>query len=444
MRELNNKASNKLFLILTFLAAIVLITGCSNTGSYASQKYYTGYNSLEMSFMTDSPPTTFYYDGTAVVGSQLNTIPINVQIQNLGSSDSYGAIFVHGFDPNIVSVQATGGSGNGISTGNGYNYGSGSQSTFSGWMSGQNYAFNIGGVPIGDTTLNFGMMSVNGQQAISFSTFGGSIHNRADLFNSLGYTVGASAHGSGYVGISSSVVGSRVGAILNPITKSMFGLYGWTNTIQNIELEGRNQENPSGEMNVLSFPATIISLPPSLEEFRQRIMITSCFDYATHASAMVCIDPEPYSNVRKACTPNTVSLSGGQGAPVSVTSIEQRPGRGRTTFTINVKHTKKNTDDILYNYYSLYKCDPASGQIVKTTDKNIVEVGYVYLSDMDITMSCLPDQRIRLDESGNGQIVCSVQFPPGASTSAYESPMEIELWYGYSKTIYRDVIVHKQ
>ena len=190
-------------------------------------------------------------------------------------------------------------------------------------------------------------------------------------------------------------------------------------------------------------PATIINLPSSLEEFRQRVMITSCFDYATHASQMVCIDPEPYSNVRKSCIPTTVSLGGGQGAPVAVTTIEQRPGKGRTTFVINIHHNKKSTYDELYDYFSLYKCDPASGAMVKTTDKNVVYVGYVYLSDIDITMSCIPDQTIRLDESGNGQITCSIVFPPGMASSAYQAPLEVELWYGYSKTIFKDIIVRR-
>jgi len=428
MRELKG-LNNKLFLMIILAVAAITITGCSGAGTNVSPKYYTGYDSVEMSFMSDSPPTTFYYDGEAAAGSQVNTIPINVQVQNKGSSDSYGAIFVHGFDPNIVSVQTSSGS---TSNGLGYNYGTGGQSVFGGWMSGQNYAFNIGGIPIGDSTLNFGMADINGRQMISFSTLGGggTVRSRSELFSSLGYT-------------SANIAEARVGGILVPITKSMYGIYGWTNTIQSIELEGRNQNNPAGEMDVLDFPATIMTLPPSLEQFQQRIMITSCFSYATHASTMVCIDPEPYSNVRKACTPLTVGLSGGQGAPVAVTSIEQRPGRGRTTFTINVKLSKTGTDDILYDYYQLYKCNPASGAIVKTNDKNVIDVGYVHLSNQDITMSCLPDQRIRLDESGNGQIVCSIDLPANMPSSAYEAPMEIELWYGYSKTIYRDVYIRK-
>jgi hypothetical protein len=222
----------------------------------------------------------------------------------------------------------------------------------------------------------------------------------------------------------------------------MFSSIGWSGGwLKVFDMEGRNPDNPNGDVEVIEFPATITYLPPSSEQFIQRIMVTSCFDYATHASAMVCVDPQPYSNVLKACKPLTVSAGSGQGAPVAITTIEQKPSRGKTVFTINVHHTKKEMYDDLYDYFSLYKCDPASGEMVKATDKNIVYVGYVFLSNEDITMNCIPDQIIRLDESGNGQIMCTAAIPEGVS--AYQAPLEIELWYGYSKSIYRDVIIKR-
>jgi hypothetical protein len=312
---------------------------------------------------------------------------------------------------------------------------------FSGYFGGtQNFQINVAGIDLGGALLNLGVANVGGRSIVSFSTFG--FTDRGAMFQALGFGTSEGRY-NGYVGINPGISQYGTGAALNMITAGMFSTFGWNEWLKKFELEGRSSNSPAGDMEVIEFPATILSLPPSLEEFRQRVMVTSCFDYATHASEMVCIDPEPYSNVKKACKPTTVSLAGGQGAPVSITTIEQRPGRGRTTFVINVHHTKKNTYDELYDYFSLYKCDPASGEIVKVTDKNIVYIGYVYLSDIDITMTCIPDQVIRLDQSGNGQITCSLEFPEGMATSAYQAPMEIELWYGYSKTIYKDIIVRR-
>jgi len=428
------KLKNKLVMIIALMSVLFLITGCGSTTSNAQKKYYTGYDSVQMRFLSDSPPSTFYYDSEAQ-DIEVNTIPIFVELYNKGSSDTYGALFIHGFDPNIVAIQ-------------GYTPGypgysgpmQGSGGTFNGWFGdNNNYAISALGIPIGNTVISLGLQAVNGQTGISFSSFG----TRASLFNSLGFSSNAGTMIGTYPTINTGVVQSNIGAVINPITRGMFNQFGWTGWIKAFGLEGRNPNNPSGGMNVIEFPATILTLPPSLEEFRQRVMVTSCFDYATHASTMVCIDPEPYSNVKKACTPATVSAGSGQGAPVAVTNIEQRPGRGRTTFIINVKHTKKGTYDELYDYFSLYKCDPASGATVKTNDKNIVYVGYVYLSQYDITMTCIPNQIIRLDDSGNGQITCSVQFPEGMASSAYQAPLEVELWYGYSKTIYKDMIIRR-
>ena len=429
VRELKGR----IFLITTLIALVILISGCSQYGAQANQKYYTGYNSVEMGFQSDSPPSVFYYDSQAA-DATVNTIPINVQIQNLGSSDSYGALFIHGFDPNIVAIQ---GYTNGFP---GYNGPVRGLTSFGGWFSGSNGGLSIGGLDIGGgRTLNLGYQTVNGNKMISFSSFGA---DRSSLFNAMGLTV--TRRNDGLVGVSAGVLQGHVGSALTSITRGMFNAFGWSGGwLKVFNMQGRNPDNPSGDMDVVEFPATILTLPPSLEQFTQRVMVTSCFDYATHASTMVCIDPEPYSNVQKSCRPQTVSLGSGQGAPVSVTTIEQAASRGRTTFTINIHNNKKDAYDELYDYFSLYKCDPSSGQTVKVNDKNIVYVGYVYLSDYDITMNCIPNQVIRLDDSGNGQITCSVSLPPGASTSAYQAPMEIELWYGYSKTIYKDIIIKK-
>jgi hypothetical protein len=441
VRELRNKT----FLMLTIIVMLVLISGCDSTtnSTNANRKYYTGYGSVEMSFLQDSPPLIFYYDSQAS-DYESNTIPIFVQLYNRGSSDTFGALFVHGFDPNIISVD--GYSPNYPNSAYG-NSGLWSSTMFTGWFSSAN-AFSVSGlnIPIGNSLVNIGFTQLGDRRIISFSSF--NVASRSALFNQMRFATATTPY-SGYTGISTGVVQANIGAALNPITEGMFSAYGWNyGWLKKFALEGRNRNNPGGGTEVIEFPATILTLPPSLEEFRQRIMITSCFDYATHASTMVCLDPEPYSNVKKACRPVTVAVGGGQGAPVAITTVEQRPGRGRTTFIINVNLGKRGTYDELYDYWSLYKCNPASGQIVKTTDKNVVYIGYVYLSNFDITMSCIPDQMIRLDDAGRGQITCSIVFPAGVdgrplTTSAYEAPLEIELWYGYSKTIYKDMIIRR-
>jgi hypothetical protein len=436
LNKMVRELKNKLFLAITLMSVLVLITGCgSNTN--VSKKYYTGYDSIEMKFLEDSPPAIFYYDSEADFASQVNTIPINVEMYNKGSSDSYGALFVSGFDPNLVAVQGYTNNYPGYTSAGQYR----PSTQFSGYFDdSNNFLINAFQIPTDNGYIDLGISSVNGRTALSFASLG---KDRTELFNRLSFDMASSRY-AGYSAISTGVMNARIGAALNPITRGMFNSYGWGDWLKKFELEGRNNNNPSGGMTVVPFPTTLLDLPASLEEFTQPIQITSCFDYATHATAMVCIDPEPNSNVAKICRANTVSLASGQGAPVAITSVEQRPAKGRTTFVINV-HLNKKTGDLLYDYFSLYKCDPAAGGIVKSTDLNVVYIGYVYLSgNMDITMNCLPDQIIRLDQSGNGQITCSVDFlKEMAPTGAYKAPLEIELWYGYSKTIFRNVLIKR-
>ena len=164
---------------------------------------------------------------------------------------------------------------------------------------------------------------------------------------------------------------------------------------------------------------------------------------------MVCIDPAPNSNVKKACKPMTVSMSGGQGAPVSVVKIDQKSSNKKTVFTITIKHTKKNTMDEIYDLYSLDKCNPnfGIGNIVKTTDKNVVYVNSIILSKMDITQYCSPNSgnmgKIMLDDAGNGYITCIAPLDFANQPGAYTAPLEIELWYGYSKSIYKTVNIKR-
>ncbi len=190
------------------------------------------------------------------------------------------------------------------------------------------------------------------------------------------------------------------------------------------------------------YPTLVYNLPASQEEFVQRFWATSCFSYATHATAMVCIDPTPQTQNTNECRVANVGLSGGQGAPVAITSVEEKASPTKVSFTINIHHNKQNTYDELYDYHSLYKCNPSNLEYAKSTDKNVVYVGYIKLSNSDITAGCTPSNRIRLDESGNGFITCIATLD-GAAKNSYTTQLEMELWYGYSKSIYKDVRIKR-
>ncbi len=404
--------ANKRWVIVLVILSVLAVSGCSigpNSGSSYTKKYYQGYDSLDIRFLDESPPTRFYYDSESFD----NEIPIVVEVKNKGASNAYGAIFIHGYDPNIVEVAGGGlpGSSN-ISWNPGSNGGG---------------TLNIGGIYIGLSgggsfgTGNIGWISPNGNY------YGGSV------FTQNGNFVGLNVN----INMNSNAIGTR---LADPAFAAMQSAYGWNAPIV---LEGDTPETPGGGMEVYEFPSYIYYLPESLEQFRQPIMVTACYTYVTRSTAMVCIDPKPNSNSKKACIARDVSLSGGQGAPVAVTRVEQQSSSGKVVFTITVKHNKKNTLDELFDVTQLfYKCNPHAGAIVKPSDKNVVDILYVELSGVDITATCSGGGKIRLDQSGNGQFTCT-GYMNQVSDSAYEAPLLVELGYGYGKNIYKEVTIKK-
>jgi hypothetical protein len=399
----------KFWLAGVFLVLILFVTACSvgpNRGTLYQEKYYKGYESLDIEFGDSAPPYIFYYDTV----SWDNEMPIIVTVRNKGASAAQGAIFIHGFDPHFVQI-----AGGGTPTGTW----SGDQFTVGGWYSGIS---GIGGVSGG-----WAFPTGTGTTGV----YGSGVFTPNGLANWV-INIDINGGGIGYGGLAD-------------FTMNLFASNTGWNSI--IALPGDTEYNPGGGLEVYEFPAFIYGLPPSLEEFRQPIMVTACYSYATRATAMMCIDPYPNSNTKKACYPRSVSMSGGQGAPVSITSVEQQSSNRKTVFTINVQHNRQNSLDDVFYYESLWKCNPESGALVKPTDKNIIYIGRIGLSGYNNInnpnmISCSPDYKVRLDAGGRGQITCTA-FLDSLAQSAYQAPLSIELWYGYSKNIYKEVIIKK-
>ncbi len=400
---------NKRWAFVLMIIAVLVISGCGvgpNRGTSYQKKYYQGYDSLDIKFLDESPPTRFYYDSEGID----NEIPVVVEVRNKGASDAYGAIYIHGYDPKIVEVAGGGIPGQGNIN---WNPGSG--------------VLNIGGIYIGLPgggnygQGNIGFISPNGNY------YGASVFTQNNNFVGLNLNIN----------LNSNRIGAR---LADPVWGAMQGTYGWNAPIA---LEGDTPESPGGGMEVYEFPSYIYYLPESLDQFRQPIMVTACYSYVTRATTMVCIDPKPNSNSKKACIARDVSHSGGQGAPVAVTRVEQQASSGKVVFTISVKHSKKNSLDELFDITQLfYKCNPHAGAIVKPSDKNVVDILYVELSGEDITMSCSGGGKIRLDTAGNGQFTCTA-YMNQMSESAYEAPLLVELGYGYGKNIYKEITIKK-
>lgn len=230
--------------------------------------------------------------------------------------------------------------------------------------------------------------------------------------------------------------------VISPTAKGIGTLYlsGFDNTliagmpkqISIPKVEGKSPYNPEGGYDVVSFHGNIINFNSrNIDSYNANFLVTSCYKYETIASQTVCVDPEPYSakEKTKVCTiPPSYSLSGGQGAPVAVTKIEETVLSNKIQFKIYMKNLGdgKIIDKNRLNIDCPYSLD--------YTNLNKV---YVSGRVSGYSLSCKPGNPILLAK-GEGSVICTIPKPV-MSKSAYTTPIQIKLEYGYTSSIQRSV-----
>ncbi len=196
-------------------------------------------------------------------------------------------------------------------------------------------------------------------------------------------------------------------------------------------LQGKSLLNPVGEEKLAEFTDNDIRKPDNIDRFAQKLKLTACYNYMTTASAQVCIDPDPYNlgGGTKTCTVGIVSLSGGQGAPVAVTKIDERIAGNRVQFKIYFKNVGGGEVFIgpTSHCYSNLQYD----------DMNKVVVDRVSFSNRNI--NCEPEYGtpIRLN-NGEGFVICYDEGHLGDGDE-YITTLNIKLKYSYRDSIVKSI-----
>lgn len=203
------------------------------------------------------------------------------------------------------------------------------------------------------------------------------------------------------------------------------------------QMEGRGPYMPQGGIDTVSFRGIIQPLGAKrIDKYQPTLLATACYHYETIASAQVCIDPNPYAptNIVKVCTPSTVGL-GSQGAPIAVTSVEVVPSPEKTRFKISISNV--GGGDVFRSRY-LNACSPYSGGL-GFNEVDFVRVDNVVISGQTIKDTCKPfsDREFIRLTNGQAQLFCEFNAPPGQS--AFLTPLEIWLDYGYRSSIFRQL-----
>ncbi|MBU1199028.1 MAG: hypothetical protein KJ685_04300 [Nanoarchaeota archaeon] len=424
-------------LLVVLLVLLLFVLSACGTGvirdnqnpyNFEENKYYQGVRGVEMAFIPGLPPYKMYYYGD----NYDNTFDVNIEVANVGSSFSRGGIFLSGYDPFMIEVQGinparAGGSACIIDIGN-IGFGE-----FGGTLRCDDFFVGVGSEGTLDVFVNnlfgsdglySGALDPNRLGGVDFGyrRSAGGQERYSIGFNDQGIDVEYANHGRLMIGLFQGIDFSR-----------NFGV--------EYLLAGDTYEYPGGEIGYVNFDGTIRNWPPGLDQTYQDFLITNCFLYATYAAPVVCVDPTPFSQNRKVCYPKAFTGTKGQGAPVAITHIEQENTPRQAIFTIHISNVGGGD---VYDPGRLEKCSPYSPGRVTNEDLNVIYVGDIRVSGDLQRLICTPNDFVRLNpETGKGIITCAYDIPFSGIKSAYQTPLVVELWYGYSKTMQKRVLIKR-
>lgn len=203
-------------------------------------------------------------------------------------------------------------------------------------------------------------------------------------------------------------------------------------------LKGRSLYNDKGDEITRIHKFVTGELPDNSKSRSVALRLTYCYGYSTEASAIVCIDADPIGKGRKPCSVSSVSLGGGQGAPVAVASITPSMTQGADASTIvpSFEIQLSNVGDG-YVFASNAVSDMCGPSSPNPDDVGTVEVRAT-LGDVPLVCDATVVNLVK-----DSTITCSLQQGVRREVGTYSSPITVSIDYGYMSTITRSVTVIK-
>ena len=436
----------KLFMGLLLLVVILGLTACSGMPfSRTSHKtdparanFFRGTEGVMMRIDPNSPPANMYYYEAQPYEQgygyefdpNSNNFDIFVDLHNIGASWTKGGLYVSGYDPNMIRINEI------------------DIPRISGWADcGLQIATGNPQATSFFDSLGFSVScaGLGGVHYYDQNNYGLQLNNLGNLFSTVtneNYedrwwsNVGLAYQSQSPTGQGDFVFQMEFGDFsrdnLNRGRGMLMLLAGLSfqryNGIEYI-LAPNDYDFPGGEQTTIPFTGSIYTWPQGLDKLSQAtFLVTNCYVYTTYAAPTVCIDPQPQSLGDKVCIPRDIIYSGGSGAPVGVTRIEQENTQYTVRFTIHVKDL--NTKGQVFDLLQMEKCSPYyPGRLSSSFyDK-------VYLLDARIgsqRLQCTPSygDGIRLT-NGEGILRCTYYMDFSGTRSAYEKQLILEFGIGY-------------
>ncbi len=213
-------------------------------------------------------------------------------------------------------------------------------------------------------------------------------------------------------------------------------------SIKSFDLQGKSVYNLNGEDTSEVFTIKAKKLDEQSQSQEASIIAIACYDYKTEVRTDVCIDYDylnlNLNNINKVCTVKEHKM-GSEGGPVEVTDIkpafENSGNQLKLKYIITIRNAGSGMVTKPGDAYSV--CNAGSGKTSFNLLETKAKLGINELDCKDIS----GDKDIHL-EDGTGKAVCVLQKPI-PKQAPYLTTLQIELLYGYTQTLQKNILIRK-
>lgn len=194
--------------------------------------------------------------------------------------------------------------------------------------------------------------------------------------------------------------------------------------------KGKSMYSPLGNKERIQIKARANELGGQMTSQGTTIIANACYEYATKATIMTCIDTQQLKKETKVCQVTEYSSASGQGGPVGIVKVEPKilphedPEKIKPSYTIQIENLGKGQvieSGLIY--------DACIGRSIGKENYDAVLVDAMLSNQV---LDCQP-RTLKLKQKEN-KILCELNQGINRNAGNYQTPLTIELNYGYMQT----------
>jgi hypothetical protein len=195
-------------------------------------------------------------------------------------------------------------------------------------------------------------------------------------------------------------------------------------------IKGKSIYEPLGGKKRISIRAQANEMGEQMTRQSTTIITNLCYEYATKGTILTCIDTQPLKKETKVCTVKSISTGIGQGGPIGIIKVEPQmlphddPDKIKPSYIIHIANLGKGQ---VVDTGSVY--DACTGRSIGKEQYDTIIVNALLSNEM---LTCEPQQlKIRQQEN---KILCTLEKGINKNMGNYQTPLIVELEYGYIQT----------